>query len=112
MIDAYEFGTITINGTNYTSDVIIYPDGINNSWWRKEGHRLQIQDVTEIIEQKPDILIVGTGYNGFMKVSPEVTKYLESEHIQLIAESTQKACRTYNELCLTKRVIAALHLTC
>lgn len=33
-IEDYEFGRITIDGATYTSDVIIRPEGVDDSWWR------------------------------------------------------------------------------
>ena len=71
MIESYKFGEIVIDGTTYTSDVIIYPDNVNDKWWRKEGHLLQKDDLTDVIRYEPDIIIVGTGEPGLMKVPDE-----------------------------------------
>ncbi|MGB8657420.1 MAG: MTH938/NDUFAF3 family protein, partial [Candidatus Zixiibacteriota bacterium] len=71
MIDSYDFGEIVIDSKSYTSDVIIYPDGVNSSWWRKEGHELCIDDLGGVLDGKPDVVIVGTGNPGLMKVLPE-----------------------------------------
>lgn len=59
-----------------------------------------------------EILIVGTGAQGLLKVPPDTAAHFESSGIILIAEKTDEACRTYNELKNTSKVIAALHLTC
>ena len=37
---------------------------------------------------------------------------MESHGIDLIAEPTEQAVKTYNELCQTKSVAAGFHLTC
>jgi len=34
MIESYSFGQMVIDGQEYTSDLIIFPDRINSSWWR------------------------------------------------------------------------------
>jgi hypothetical protein len=73
MIDSYESGRIVIDGAVYTNDVIIFPDRVDGSWWRKEGHNLDIIDIEAVIEEKPDVMIVGTGINGLMRV-PDRTK--------------------------------------
>jgi len=113
MIDFYDFGQITINGRRYTTDVIIFPQRVEDSWWRKEGHRLCLDDLKTIIEAKPEVLIIGTGYNGYMKVPSEVIQYLASKKIQVVVEKTSEACKTYNSLVKSKRiVVAAFHLTC
>ena len=113
MIDSYDFGQIVINGRCYTSDVIVFPDRVRDSWWRREGHRLHVEDVEGAVqEEKPEVLVVGTGYSGLMKVLPETENYLKSKGIELIVQSTREACETFNRLVKSKRVIAALHLTC
>ncbi len=112
VIDSYQFGLIVINGKQYTSDTIILPDSIRDTWWRKVGHELCLKDIAEFIAEKPEVLLVGTGASGQMGVLPEVQQAAEANGIELIVESTDKACQTYNQLCHSKRTVAALHLTC
>jgi hypothetical protein len=45
MITSYDFGHIIIDGKRYTSDLIVFPDRVKVGWWRKEGHRLQLEDL-------------------------------------------------------------------
>lgn len=112
MIEAYRFGCIRINGQEYTSDVLVFPDRVLSSWWRKIGHELCVEDLKDVIREKPDVLVVGMGKPGLMKVLPETEARLNAEGIQLIAKPTEDACRIYNKLLTGKKVIAALHLTC
>ncbi|MFC1862130.1 Mth938-like domain-containing protein [Chloroflexota bacterium] len=111
-IDSYHFGEIVINGKKYSSDVIIFPDRIRDNWFRKTGHQLCLEDITEVITENPEVLIVGTGASGLMKLLPEVEQVALAQGIKIIAESTDKACNTYNQLNRSQRVVAALHLTC
>jgi len=114
MIEFYDFGEITIDGNRYTSDVIIFPEHVDDRWWRKEGHRLSIEDLKTVLQAqpKPEVVVVGTGYNGFMKVPDGVKEFLKSKNIEFVVENTREACKTYNRLASTKRVVAAFHLTC
>jgi hypothetical protein len=112
MIDSYSFGKIVIDGKMFTSDVIIYPDKINDKWWRKSGHLLQKEDLTDIINFNPEVLIVGTGDDGLMKIPNDTKRFLESKGIELIFKETSKACDIYNKLNDKGRIVAALHLTC
>ncbi len=112
-VKSYEFGRIEINGTVYTSDIIIYDDHVKSSWWRKEGHYLQIEDIEEILEVKPDVIIIGTGKFDTMKVSNEVKKELKSRGVEAIYANTDEACCRHNEISGSgKTVVTALHLTC
>ena len=108
----YEFGRMNIDGREYTSDLTLFPDRVKGNWWRKEGHKLLKEDLVEIIEAKPEVLVVGTGYSGLVKIPKETENFVRSMGIELIAEPTEKAVRHYNELSKVKRVLAAFHLTC
>ena len=112
MITHYSFGRITVNGKNFTSDVIIYPDRVDSSWWRQEGHLLQIADLKDIMTAKLPVLIIGTGAYGTMKVPDETLEYLKSNGIEVHYHNTKKAVEIYNKIAPKKPVIAALHLTC
>jgi hypothetical protein len=115
LIESYDFGVAVINGRRYTSDVIAFPERVIDRWWRKEGHRLCLEDLKEILEHKPqpEVLVVGTGYYGAMKVSPDVEKTLKSQGIELVVQPTREACQTFNEhLKSSRRVAGAFHLTC
>jgi hypothetical protein len=94
-IDTYSFGTIVIDGKRYSKDVIIYPGRVFSPWWRKEGHLLQLDDLSEVITEKPDVLIDELGALG----------------IDVRPEKTTKAVTVFNSLS-GKKVVAALHLTC
>ena len=111
-IDAYQFGQIVINGQKYSSDVIIFPDRVSANWQRKTGHQLRIEDIAEVFTENPEMLIVGSGASGLMKVMPEVEQLAQARGIKLIVEPTNEACNIYNQLSHSQRVVAALHLTC
>jgi len=112
MIDSYDFGRIVINGKRYNSDLIVFSDKVRDGWWRKEGHRLHVEDLKDVLEFKPEVLVVGTGYSGLMRIPPETRRYVESEGIELISQKTAEACETFNRLVKSRKVVAALHLTC
>lgn len=115
MINSYDFGVMVINGKRYTSDVIVFPERVVDGWWRREGHRVYIEDLKEIFkhEPKPEVLVVGTGYYGLVKISPEVPKALKSNRIVLVAQPTREAYQTFNKLLKSdKQVVGAFHLTC
>ena len=97
-IKSYEFGRIEIDGNVYTSDVIIYDNHVDSSWWRKEGHYLQTEDIEGILNAKPDVIVLGTGKFGTMKVSNDVKKELESRGIEFIYANTDEACCRHNEI--------------
>ena len=112
LIESYDFGRIAINGIVYTKDVIITGDKTIAGWVRKEGHLLQVADISQAIEESaPEVAIVGTGYNGMMSVPEETRLYFQRKGIDLLVEKTQEACDLFNALSNNRRALAALHLT-
>src|SRR5574342_420796 len=112
MIEDYGFGKITIDGETYHSDLLLFPERVDDQWWRKESHHLTLEDLRNVIEAHPDALVVGTGYFGSMRLAPDVEERMQREGIRLIACETKQACAEFNRLRETQKVVAALHLTC
>jgi hypothetical protein len=112
LIEGYRFGVLVIAGESYTEDVMVFPDRVVPNWRRKEGHVLGLEDLKAALEAKPEVLIVGTGTQELLAVSQAVVAHTQKEGIELLAFDTRTACRTFNELVASRRVVAALHLTC
>jgi hypothetical protein len=112
-IDSYTFGFISIDGRGYSNDIIIYPDGtINNRWWRKEGHRLGIEDLDRLPHMKPEVVVIGTGASGLMKVPDETLQHLKTICEQIVIDTTSNAVRKFNFFSQSKKVAGLFHLTC
>ena len=113
IIESYSFGRMVIDGTSYTKDVIIYPDGnILSPWWRNRGHVLEAADLKELIAAKPDIIICGTGAMGVMRPTAALKDFLEASNIDFIVQKSSKAVETYNQLSRPQKVGGCFHLTC
>jgi len=112
-IEDYSFGKIRVDGRPYAADLILYPDRVEENWWRKQGHYLQVDDLSGLAGIPCDALVIGTGAHGAMKVAKEVDNWLKGQGIRWEAHPTGKACERYNALVGEgKKVVAALHLTC
>jgi hypothetical protein len=115
MIKGYSFGKMDINGKIYKKDLIIGKDKIYENWRREKGHLLQLKDMETILSLNPDIIIVGQGFFGMMKISKEVIDKLEKSGIEYYFEKSGKAVKLYNRLLKEKpekNIIASFHLTC
>lgn len=120
MIGEYQFGLITINGKTYNYDVEVRWNGEVLKWWRRESHLIEIDDLKRAVNQKPDIIVIGTGESGIAKVTRETQKFIEEEGIQLIIDKTGEAVKVFNKILEKlkekedekKKIIGLFHLTC
>ena len=135
MIEEYRFGLITIDGKTYDHDIEVRWSGAASDkaggepspgglevlgWWRAEGHFVDAADVEGAVEENPEVIVIGTGAEGRMEVSPELIYMLRARGIQVIVDRTEEATKTFNvikeeskeEEGRQARVIGLFHLTC
>jgi glucokinase len=110
-------GEITIGGKVYTRDVFIRVDGEVKK--RKKhaaghdhdaGHTLQAKEVEKACRGGPEVLFVGTGESGSLKLSDEALRFLGHRSIECKALPTPQMAEAYNKS--NKRKAAVIHVTC
>lgn len=113
LIESYEFGRMVVGGREYRKDLIITPGRIISPWWRGEGHAVTLRDLEDVLGLEAECVVIGTGYNGLVKVSDEVIGYYRERGVRIYVAETQIASKIYNELVRRgARVVGAFHLTC
>jgi len=113
MITKFTFGTITVGNQRYNSDIKIVNGEVVPDWWRDSGHRVDVGDILDILQNKPDIIVIGKGDPGYMKVADGLRDYAGNHGIELIAEQTPTAIQTFNRLFKEGRNVAAgFHVGC
>jgi hypothetical protein len=108
----YKFGRIVVDGAAYTQDIIIFPDRVQENWWREAGHSVSVGDLETIFKAKPSHLILGLGTASKVQIPAETMTAIMEADIDVTALPTGEACYLYNEMKDRERVIAGLHLTC
>lgn len=112
-ISHYQFGKIVIDNTTYTNDVIVYEEEVISNWWRKEGHRLDVDDLKRAPLKEGTHLIVGTGSFGRMTVTASLVEYCRKHSINLESMRTSQAVGRFNDCSeIEKILVGAFHLTC
>ena len=112
MIESHSFGSIVVDGKQYSADLKIIAGRVVADWWRQSGHRLTLKDLEEVLRYGPRLLVVGQGKFGRMVVTEEVEAEARSRGFELFAAPTDQAVEEYNRRSGETGVVAALHLTC
>ena len=111
------FGEVVVGETAYSRDVYITVDG--NVKKRKKrlareeyhtAHTLGPKELEKICRGGPEILFVGTGDSGAMRLSEEALRFLSQRSIECKALPTPEVAEAYNKS--TKRKAAVIHVTC
>lgn len=110
-IESTSFGSIVVDGKVYSYDIIILPNGeIKRRPLPKGTHVVCLEELEEIIKEKPKVIIIGTGQFGIAKVEEKVKEKAKAEGIKLIVERTPKAIISFNEI--REKKAGLFHLTC
>jgi hypothetical protein len=116
-IDELTFGSIVIEGKKYRRDVLILADGTvkkrRGGFLMYGSHKIKRQELEELSQGQPEIIIVGTGTNGAAHIALEAESWAKGKNLSLLVQPSYDAVAKLNELAEQKKKVAALiHITC
>ena len=106
LITAYGESYIEINKQRYAQNLIVMPQMIVTDWHAENVSTLSNEHFQEIIQLKPEVVLLGTGKTHVF-VHPKNHQILTEHGIALECMTTAAACRTYNILMSEGRLVAA-----
>jgi hypothetical protein len=114
------FGMIKFNGKSYSHDIVIHTDNKvekrdKNLSREKYGtsHILSAEEIKGLLNENPEIFIVGLGQSGMLKVGKDAAKLLSAKNVNLMDFPTPDAIKEFNKLKdQGKKVAAIIHITC
>lgn len=116
-IDRSEFGNITIDGKTYDHDVTIDLSGHVKKRRKKlskelygTSHTISQAEAESIFEDGSGLLVVGSGQEGNVRLSPEAEVYFAKKGCKVLVQPTQEAIKSFNRAGGNK--IALMHVTC
>mgnify|MGYP001818685236 FL=1 len=113
MISDFSFGRIVANGQTCSNDIKIVEGTLISDWWRKSGHTVEIEDLKDALDTELEIMVIGKGQPGYMKVTDSLRDLLAEKNVTLIEEPTPKAIETFNRLYKEgRRVAGGFHVGC
>jgi len=109
-IDSFYFGSMVIRGHKFDNDLILTWRG--EVYPRDKCHEVKEDEFYEILEHEPEMIIIGTGTGGAMKVPSKLHMQASINGAEIIAKPTPQAVEEFNKHRKDKRVIGLFHLTC
>jgi len=111
LISHYGPGSISVNGTEYTDNILITANAIFPGWFSGEWSELSVEHFAalwgeDFVGERPEIVLLGT---GSQHTFPDRSLLLELKKHNLAVEvmNTRAACRTYSVLVGEHRPVAA-----
>ena len=106
LISNYGPGKISVDGESYDTMVLVGKTNISTSEFNGPVKELTLEVLLPLLEDKPEILIFGSGKNHHFP-TPKLVAELASRGTALETMTTSAACRTYNVLVAEFRDVCA-----
>ena len=116
-IEGTSFGSITIDGKTYDHDVVIRLYGAIAKRKKKlskklygTSHVVSEDEAKFVFEKGSELLVLGSGQEGNVRLSPEAETYLTKKGCKVVIQPTPEALRVFNNA--RGKKIGLFHVTC
>ena len=111
------FGSITVNGKEYSHDIVIRLSGEVEKRKKKlskekydTSHKLSLEEAKHIFEEGARQLIIGSGQTGCVELSNEAAQFFLDEECKVQLLPTKEAVLAWNDA--EGQTIGMFHITC
>jgi hypothetical protein len=116
-IDSFNFGFIVVDDKQYTSDVVILPDGTVKERTPGKGrlgsHSIARSEIEALTRVQPDVILIGTGVQGIARLAHDAEFYLTEPNLNVTMLPSPQIVKKYNQYAEEGEKVAALiHVTC
>jgi len=106
LIRGYEPGQVRVNEHAISQSFVLTPERLNSDWRPERFEDLKVEDFDAMIEQGPELILLGTGAEN--RIPPqEILAHVLGQGIGLEFMDTGAACRTFNVLVAEERPVMA-----
>jgi hypothetical protein len=111
------FGSITIDGKTYEHDIVIRLSGevvkrkkkLSKKYYGT-SHTLSKDEAKFVFEKGCELLILGSGQEGNVHLSPEAESYFAKKGCRVLLQRTPEAINLFNKSRAKK--VGLFHVTC
>lgn len=116
-INATQFGSITVDGTPFTHDILITLEGQIQKRKKKlskqiygTSHTLSLAEAQHAYQEGAQQLILGSGQYDQCRLSEEAESFFQQKNCAVKILPTPEAIKTWNEA--SGKTIGLFHITC
>ncbi len=107
MIDDFKYGCFRVDGKEFLGDLMMIQDKAH-FWQSRSGRELQMKELLDVLDSKPQIIVIGSGAGGLFKVPNNIIQDMYVKGIRVIVEKNTDAIKKYNELLESGKRICGL----
>lgn len=116
-LEKTSFGSITVDGQEYSHDILIRLDGSIEKRAKKlskqvygTSHTLSLAEAQHTYQAGAERLIIGSGQYGLVSLSPEAQGFFDEKGVVVEVAATPEALAAWNHA--EGAMIGLFHVTC
>ena len=105
------FGRVKFKNEIYDHD--IYVDvGMEAHPRGGKSHDITRDELESMLDSEVEAVVIGTGQSGCARLTPEARRLIEERQLELHMYESPQAVKEYNRICVTRKTVALIHVTC
>jgi hypothetical protein len=76
------------------------------------GHTICAEELEQLLTPECEALVIGTGQSGCAQLTRDAKELIAARQLELHIAESPKAIKDYNEICITRKTVALIHVTC
>ncbi|MDP3917236.1 MAG: MTH938/NDUFAF3 family protein [Nanoarchaeota archaeon] len=77
MINEYTYGCFKADGKEFLGDIMIKNNKVHY-WQDLTGWDLNVKHINNLLMERPDVFVIGTGAGGLLRVGDDIKEHLQS----------------------------------
>ncbi|MEK6839696.1 MAG: Mth938-like domain-containing protein [Nanoarchaeota archaeon] len=106
MIQEFKYGMFKIDNKQFYDNVKLI--GSKIKLWECKERQITMNDLEDLLEINPELLIIGQGPGGLIAVADDIKDVMRMRKIVLKVDKSQNACELYNRALKDGKRVAAI----
>src|SRR3989344_8006502 len=106
-IQEFKLGSFFVDSKHFIGNIKIADNKIRY-WDRPDDYTLEMDEIESVLKLSPNVIIIGTGAGGLLKVSDAIKQRILRNNIEIVIDKTQNVINLINSLSKEKKKFAAI----
>ena len=106
------FGKVKFKDTIFDTDIVVDIEMNARERTVDDHHSIGVEEIEDLITPDVEAIVIGTGQQGIAKLTKEAYDLIARKQLELHIDESPRAIKAYNEICITRKTVAIIHVTC
>ena len=106
------FGKVKFKDNIYNTDIYVDIDMNARERDVADKHLITANEIENLLTPEVEAVVIGTGQQGVAKLDKGAYDLIAQRQLELHISESPQAVKAYNDVCITRKTVAIIHVTC